>query len=246
MLRHAALPLALLAFTGCAAHVPMSETVIFHDARTTPAHTSIVGLGMSFTQTLTATDFAEAEAVRLFDETDPERGIYSSVAQENAGRQSKALYLSLYGLPGEPGLFALSLTVGSAIGTDATVRLYRRNYLTFAMSSTGGGQAIFQHRAFNSSHLGATLGLAYRVDRLPFYVDTRDTSDDGVTSSYWLIGPNASVPVTSFGPRTSILLRGDPDEAGRVSGGIRAMIYVGYAPEYDRIVASGGLSFGVF
>jgi len=115
---------------GCALHTPMSRTLTFHDNATQPAHRTYHGVGFAGTGTLTSTQFLRQEARRRFAD---EEAVASYIDPVSVDNRSLALYGSYYPDHG----FALSATLGTAVGIDATWQIWKRNYLTLSGSPGG-------------------------------------------------------------------------------------------------------------
>ncbi|PSQ81527.1 MAG: hypothetical protein BRD41_02310 [Bacteroidetes bacterium QS_1_63_11] len=222
--------IAGMLFGGCALHTPMSQTLMFHDdGSTQPSHRTSHGIGVVGTGTLSSTHFLRQEANRRFS---VDEAIDNEIEPANVDNRSYALYGSFYSDHG----FALSATLGTAIGVDATWKLWRRNYLTVE-GSPGGAQAFLSHRALNRSHLGVAVGTGYRYERKFFDVENRFEGDaPSQVPTYEVL------PVHSAGGRLSVVLR--PKLAA--PGVIRGILYAGYAPVFQRPVITFGITTGVF
>ncbi|MFB6274265.1 MAG: hypothetical protein ABEL51_15375 [Salinibacter sp.] len=217
---------------GCALHTPMSQTLMFHDeGRTHPAHRTSHGIGFVGTGTLSSTQFLRREAVRRFS---VEEAIDTDIDPVNLDNRSFALYGSFYSDHG----FALSATLGTAIGVDATWKLTNRNYLTIG-GSPGGVQAILSHRTLNRPYLGVAVGAGYRYERKFFDVDNLL---EGETPSGGLDPLDDVLPVHSAGGRLSVVLRPKP----KTPGVVRGVLYAGYAPAFQRPVVTFGVTAGIF
>lgn len=205
---------------GCAPHVPVSETVLFHDGTTLPTHTNGRGFGASGT---VAPALAPARA--LVHRTPPDQ----DRVQEDIinGRQAGGgFFVASYD---EEGRYALSATLGFPVaGLDATLKIRGRNYLTVGFSAPNQGQAFLQHRVFNSPRLGAAIGVGGRYEQYAFDGD--------------FIFAIETERVASVGSRVFGILR----EKGDTEGGIKFGVYAGYAPRLNRPVLSLTLTAGRF
>lgn len=214
--RFALLVLVAVAVSGCVAHVPVSESAMFHDPDTRPTSDRTWGVGVAGT---VAPTHGAARAERASD---------GSGDILNPRRLSGGPYLASFN---PEGRFGVSATLGAFVaGWDATVQLWRRNYLTAAVSVPGQGQVIVQHRAFNSPQLGAAVGLGGRYDALATEGDASfgvDLRSDGVYS---------------VGARGLALVRA----VGDTGGGLKLTTYVGYAPGVQRPVLNLSLTVGRF
>jgi hypothetical protein len=209
----------------------MSRTLTFHDNATQPAHRTCHGVGFAGTGTLTSTQFLRQEARRRFAD---EEAVASYIDPVSVDNRSLALYGSYYSDHG----FALSATLGTAVGIDATWQIWKRNYLTLS-GSPGGIQASLSHRAFNSSFLEIVVGTGYRYERKFF--DVENIFEREAPSS--LDFPTDSVlPVHSGGANVSVVLRPGPEAPGVVAG----RLYVGYAPAFQQPVVTFGITTGIF
>ncbi|MFB6231258.1 MAG: hypothetical protein ABEL04_08885 [Salinibacter sp.] len=223
------LGLALL-LGGCALHTPMSQTLMFHDdGATRPSHRTSHGIGFVGTGTLSSTRFLRREATRRFS---MEEAIDTDIDPANLDNRSYALYGSFYSDHG----FAFSVTLGTAVGADATWKLWKRNYLTIG-GSPGGVQAFLSHRTINRPRLGVAVGAGYRYERKFFDVETLFEGDaPSQVPTYEVL------PVHSAGGRFSIVLRPKPEAPGV----IRGVLYAGYAPVFRRPIVTFGVTTGIF
>ena len=217
---------------GCALHTPMSQTLMFHDDEAThPSHRTSHGIGFVGTGTLSSTQFLRREAVRRFSVED---AIDTEIDPANLDNRSYALYGGFYSDHG----FALSATLGTAIGVDATWKLWERNYLTIG-GSPGGTQAFLSHRTINRPRLGVAVGAGYRYERKFFVVENLSADE---APSGGLTGFDNVLPVHSAGGRFSLVLRPKPEAPGV----IRGVLYAGYAPAFRRPVVTFGVTTGIF
>ena len=215
---------------GCAVHTPMSQTLMFHDQEATqPAHRTSHGIGFVGTGTLTSTRFLRREATRRFSVAE---AIDNEIDPANPDNRSYALYGSFYSEHG----FPLSATLGTAVGIDATWKLWKRNYLTIG-GSPGGAQAFLSHRTINRPHVGVAVGPAYRYERKFFDVENLFEGDAPSQIPTYEV-----LPLHSAGGRFSIVLRPKPEAPGV----IRGVLYAGYAPLYRRPVVTFGITTGIF
>lgn len=226
--------MTLLFTSGCATHLPMSDSIMFHDrARTRPAHRTPIGLGVAMSQAVSSTDFLQNEAYRRWYVD----GASGRIEPINVGVRGEAFYVALY----NAGTFSLSGSFGpNVIGADMTAKLYGRNYVTASGSLWGGSQLIFQHRAFNSPALGAAVGLFYRQDRASFDVQLSQRYEEAPCEycerSFYVntIGGTATVV-------GRLVARGES-----APGPLRATLQLGYVPEYNRVVVRFGAAIGIF
>ncbi|MFO8232430.1 MAG: hypothetical protein R6U20_07170 [Longimonas sp.] len=146
----------------------------------------------------------------------------------NANRLSGGLYLSGYD---SEGRFGVGLTLGLfTLGVDATTQLWKRNYLTAALSIPGQAHVFLQHRTYNSPRLGAAVGVGYQRDAVALEGPTPLSVDLGAAR------------VHSFGIRGMSVLRAEGD----TGGGIKLSTYVGYAPAIQRPLFGLTLATGRF
>lgn len=218
-----AIALIVLFSGGCVSHIPISETVIFHDASTQPSHDRTSGFGFVGTYSPTkdlALDLAEREY--------PKWAYRKEDLVLNPNRLSGGGYFAGYD---SRGRFAVSATVGALVaGMDATAQVWKRNYLTASVSAPGQGQVFAQHRAYNSEQVGAAVGVGLR--RAAFTFDVPSECMCRIEST----------GVNSFGARGFAVLRA----AGDRGGGIRVGVYAGYMPELKRPTMSVTLTAGRF
>ena len=205
---------------GCATHVPVSESVLFHAGTTLPTHENNRGFGVTGT---IAPTLAPARTTVRQNRPERDRGQEDLI---NGRKGGAGLFVASYD---EQGRYAFSATLGFPVaGIDATIKIRRRNYLTLSVSGGGQGQAFFQHRAYNSPQFGAALGVGGRYEHYAFDGDYLfDIEETGV----------ASVGTRIFG-----ILR----EKGDTKGGIKFGAYAGYAPALKRPVVSLTLTAGRF
>jgi hypothetical protein len=225
--------LVLLALLpGCAVHVPMSQTLMFHeDGVTAPSHSTGFGVGLATTGRLTSTEHLQTAARQRFT---VEQAVDNLIDASNLEKESLGLYGSIYSEP----RFAISATLGGAVaGIDMTFKTWQRHYLTIGSSLRGGAQAFLQHRTVNSSYLGLALGAGYRYEHQLFDVETLYEGD-----APSLVPTYDAIPVHSVGARALLVLRPGPEAPGLVLG----TLYAGYAPEFRRAVVTFGISVGVF
>lgn len=215
---------------GCALHTPMSQTLMFHDdGHTHPSHRTSHGIGVVGTGTLSSTQFLRREATRRFS---VEEAIDNEIDPVNLDNRSYALYGSFYSDHG----FALSATLGTSVGVDATWKLWTRNYLTIG-GSPGGVQAFLSHRTVNRPRLGVAVGAGYRYERKFF--DVENLLEDDAPSQ---VPTFETLPVHSAGGRLSVVLRPEAEAPGV----IRGVLYAGYAPAFRRPVVTFGVTTGIF
>lgn len=204
---------------GCATHVPMSESVLFHDGETLPTHRNNVGFGVAATVAPTLTP------ARAVNDQHPD-GDRRQGQAINARRAGGGVFLASYD---EEGQYALSATLGYPVaGVDATAKIRGRNYLTIGYSAPRQAQAFLQHRVFNSPRIGAVVGVGGRYDRYAF----------GGSSILAIEAEH----VASIGTRIFGVFREKRD----TEGGIEFGTYVGYAPRINRPVVSLTLALGRF
>lgn len=217
---------ALLPFLGgCAGHVPVSEMVLFHDRATEPSHDGTLGSGAAFSFS-PARPIARALARREYPEAWNDGG---DDLLWNPNQVSGGGYLVLFD---EQGRYALSATAGlSLIGVDLTLKLWGRNYLTGAVSVPGQRQIYVQHRAFDSRHVGAALGLGYRREAYTFSLPTENA-----------LGHHEAQTADSFGARGFVLLRAEKS----LFGGFQVGTYAGYVPALAQPVLIVTLATGRF
>lgn len=226
------LVLLVLLLPGCAVHVPMSQTLMFHeDGVTEPSHPTGFGVGLATTGRLTSTEHLREAAQQRFA---VEEAVDNFIDPSNLGNESLGLYGSIYSDP----QFAISATLGGAVaGIDMTFKTWKRKYLTVSGSLRGGAQAFVQHRTINSPYLGLALGAGYRYEPQLFDVETLYEGDaPSQVPTY------KAIPVHSVGGRALLVLRPGPEAPGLVLG----TLYAGYAPEFRRAVVTFGISVGVF
>lgn len=224
----------VLVLSGCVTHMPMSDTVMFRDARrTSPVHETSFGIGAAVSQTISPTDYVHDGARRQWF---VEGASSLSFPSNNLGLQGTALYLGLY----DRGNFGLSGSFGpGTFGGDVTVKLYGPNYFTAGFSFFGGSQLMLQHRAFNSSLLGAAVGVYYRWDYASFRGGTR--GDDSMPAHYYRSGERWYT-IESVGVSTTVVARARSQDPGP----LKVTLFTGYAPEYNHMVVSFGAALGVF
>lgn len=215
---------------GCALHTPMSQTLMFHDDGTTlPSHRTSHGIGFVGTGSLSSTQFLRREATRRFS---VEEAVANDIDPANLDNRSYALYGGFYSDHG----FALSATLGTAVGVDATWKLRKRNYLTLG-GSPGGVQAFVSHRTVNRPHLGIAVGAGYRYERKFFDVETLFEGDAPSQVPTFKV-----LPLHSAGGRLSIVLR----PGAEAPGVIRGVLYAGYASAFQHPVITFGVTTGIF
>ena len=205
---------------GCAMHVPVSETILFHDGTTQPTHNTDLGFGVAGTVAPTLAPARTAVRQKYPGRERVQEGLLN-------GRQAGGgFFLASYD---EGDRYAFSAMLGFPVaGLDATLKIRGRNYLTLGYSALNQGQVFLLHRTVNSSLFGAAVGVGGRYERYAF------------GGSYGLAIETEHV--ASVGTRIFGLFRveGDP------GGGIRLGTYVGYAPELERPVVSLTLTMGEF
>lgn len=205
---------------GCAPHVPVSESVMFHHGTTLPTHTNESGFGVTGT---IAPTLAPARAVVpeiRSGREDRRPDLYN-------GRQAGAgVFVATYDREGH---FAVSGALGfPMMGLDATVQIRGRNYLTAGVSAPGQGQVFLQHRTFNRPRFGAAVGVGGRYTEYSFEGGSMFAID--------------TERAASVGARLFGLFR----EQGHTEGGLKFGTYVGYAPHLHRPVVSLTLTAGQF
>ena len=201
-------------------HVPVSESVLFHDETTLPTHENTRGFG--FAGTLSPTR-APARAVSRRAHPDRTRTREDLINGRQAGG---GLFLASYD---EQGRYAFAATLGfPVIGFDATLKIRGRNYLSVGYSGPGQVQAFLLHRTYNSSPFGAALGIGGRYEQYAYDGDFMFDID--------------TERVASIGGRGFVTLR----ENGDREGGIKAGMYAGYAPSLQSSVVSLTLTVGRF
>jgi hypothetical protein len=205
---------------GCAMHVPVSESVLFHDGATLPTHENTRGFG--FASTLAPTR-APARIVSRRAHPDRAREREDLVNGRKAGG---GLFFASYD---EQGRYAFAATLGVPVmGFDATLKIWDRNYITVGYSGPGQAQAFLLHRTFNSPALGAAVAIGGRYEE---YAHDGDFMFDIDTER-----------VASIGGRGFVTLREDGDR----EGGIKVGTYAGYAPRLQSLVVSLTLTAGRF
>lgn len=219
-----------LLLSGCALHTPMSRTLTFHDTMTEPSHRPSFGVGFVRMGTLTSNQFPRREARRRFGETNA----YTDIDFHNLDRNGFGLYGSYY----NEDKFAISATLGAAIGADATWKVSGRNYATLS-ASFGGIEAFWSHRVMNTTYLGVAAGMGYRLSRFPFDVTNRLPGEAPCVSGP---APDEVLSVHSGGGRVSMILRPGKEYPGPILG----HLYVGYAPAYRRPVIPFSVVAGIF
>lgn len=152
----------LLLLGGCVAHMPMSETVIFHDPATRYRHDARVGAGFAGTFSPTL-PWVSQEAGRRF----PDIAHRAHEVRVNPNRMSGGVYLSFFD---EDGRVAFSTTLGIlTAGVDMTAHLAERNYATLSYSMPDQFQAFLQHRVYNDPTFGFVAGAGYRRELFEFW-----------------------------------------------------------------------------
>lgn len=205
---------------GCAPHVPVSESVMFHDGATLPSHTNESGLGVAATLAPTR---APARAVTRASRSGREHRRKDLINGRQAGA---GLFGAWYDRDGH---YAVSGTLGIPMsGLDATLRIRGRNYVTVGVSVPGQGQAFLSHRTFNSPRFGAAVGVGGRYTQYA----AEGTSMLAIDTER----------VASIGARLFGLVR----EQGHTEGGVKFGTYAGYAPRLHRAVFSLTLTVGQF
>lgn len=203
----------------------MSESAMFRDPATPFPHDGKIGFGAVATH---ATARGAIEEVRSRDQR--------ASQNENTfiSTRSYGVYLSAF----DPkGRYAFSFTAGFPFGFDATRQLWKRNYLTAAVSITGVegtpplGQVYLQHRAFNSPFVAAAIGVGARHELLSYS-----------TPSENVFGGIQEVRVASIGVRGFAILRGG---RGRRSG-FKLGGYVGYMPNLHEAIIGATLTLGSY
>jgi hypothetical protein len=209
----------VLVTTGCLSHAPMSETVMFRDASTTPRHTSTAGIG------LTTTSAARKPA------PPPETGDARYLRASDADLPRIGTYIALYD---SKGAFAMSATGGIFVmGIDATLRLRPSVYLTGAVSPGGedllAGQAYLQHRLVNGRTGGLAVAAGYRREVMQTWVDGGLFATD-------------ETPFNVVGVRTHGLLR----VTDKNNIGLRMSLFGGLTTETREAVVTVSFTAGGF
>lgn len=209
----------LLLGGGCATHVPVSESVLFHDGATLPTHENTRGFG--FGGTLAPTRAPARIAVRRTQDQDRRR-----VDLVNGHQAGGGFFLASYD---EQGRYAFAATLGFPLaGVDGTLKIRGRNYLTVGYSFPGQAQAFLLHRTMNSPLFGAAVGIGGRLNTYSYGGDAPLSIE--------------ATGVLSAGIRGFVTLR----EKGHTEGGIKFGTYVGYAPKLKQPVLSITLTAGRF
>ena len=206
---------------GCVTHSPVSESIMFHDAATSPAHERNFGVGVVATYA-PARGVAAALAEREYPRENSSQPLREDLAI-NPNRLSAGLYFVSFG---ETGRLGIALTAGLLVaGIDATAKLWGRNYATVALSA-GAQQVFVQRRTYNSPRVGAAVGFGYRREMFLFN------------------GPGnmafTSLDIDSFGIRGFVLHRSD-DASGQA---IKLGTYIGFIPSLDRPIVGVTLTAG--
>ena len=229
--RHAGLQLVLLSMaavlSGCVAHTPMSEMVMFRDPATPVRHEGSVSVGLMYSVSATYKP-TEAWYKKDFPQFADRR--------EPVGRVGTG---GLYGsIVGKEGKLGVSFFLGPNPGMDATAKVFRRNYVTVGMTgykrdfgSSGIFQAYLQHRAINRGAFAAAVGVGGRHEILMV--------SEGCEN---LMGCWYDTRVASVGVRGFALLR-SPNSART---GFKLSGYVGYIPYVDQPIASVSVTAGGF
>lgn len=200
-------------------HVPVSESILFHDGATLPTYTNDRGFGVAGTVSPTRSPARTLARQKYPDQRRRQEYLF------NAYQIGGGLYVASYD---ERGRFGFSATLGFlAAGLDATVQIRGRNYLTAGYSAPDQGQVFLQHRAVNSPRLGIAVGLGGRYNTYGFNDSYFDIETEGVVS---------------VGIRSYSILRAKGD----TEGGIKLGTYTGYAPRLERPVFSLTLTLGQF
>jgi len=208
------LPLGLASVSGCVSHAPVSETVMFHAAQTSPRHANKRGVGVAVTHSPTpetprgeCDDCARINGLPL-----------------NARQNSVGIYRAGY----DPkGRWAVGATAGVfVLGLDGTVRLTNRNYVVVGASLGGSAQAWAMHRALNVPRAGAAVGAGFW--------QTGYTFDD---ECYCF----PQVSVRNVGVRATALVARPPNDPSRA---FRVNATLGYAPSLGRTTLQVGLVMG--
>ena len=211
--------LIVLITTGCLSHAPMSETVMFRDASSTPRHTSTAGIG------LTTTSAARKPA------PPPETGEDRYLRASDANLPRIGTYIALYD---SKGAFAMSATGGIFVmGIDATLRLTPSVYLTGAVGPGGdelvAGQAYLQRRLVNGRKVGLAVAAGYRREVMQTWVDGGFFATD-------------ETPFNVVGVRTHGLLR----VTDRNNIGLRMGLFGGVTTETREAVVTVSFTAGGF
>ncbi len=224
--------LALL--PGCAMHVPMSDTLVFHEA-SYPTKYKFP------TNRRNGWGVAAAESFRpqgVLLESAKERWIgegalVADIEPANSYARGGGFYLSHYSKRG----FALSATLGIAMaGVDATVNMSRGYFLTASFSLAGGQAILLQRRIVKSRWGDMAIGVMYQRHYAIYDVDVRYREEPPAEYRY-----NGFL-VSSIGIQHTLVGR-SPDGS---LGPIRLTGYAGYAPEFKQPVASISMVFGAF
>lgn len=220
-----------LMLSGCAMHAPMSEMVMFRNKGQAHARPSApFGAGVSRVQALPVEVARVERAVRVRRGLDPRL----IVSPEPTRRVDFSLHASLYERRGRG---AISVALGSAMGTDLTLRLVPPLYVTLGTTGDGGQQAIIQAPLLDARRAGAAVGLYGRRELYAY--DVTDPSDDTPPSLY---NPPSTLPVYHAGARAVITV--GPDRTNGPT--LYANGHIGYAPALQRPVASFGIALGGF
>jgi len=211
--------LIVIATSGCLGHAPMSETVMFRDASTTPRHTSTAGIGLTTTSAALVpappAETGEARYIRASDTDLPRIGTY----------------LALYD---SKGAFAMSATGGVFVaGIDATLRLTPSVYATGALGpgeESATGQVYLQHRVLNGRSGGAAVAVGYRREVLQTWAESGGIFDTDAT------------PLDIVGLRTHGLLR----FTDKNNIGLRVGVFGGLTTETRDAVVTVSFTAGGF
>ena len=200
--------LLAVAIAGCVSHSPVSELLIFHDVATTPSSENSSGFGM-------AVSMQPLNPARNISEAIHE-GTGKNYADNpyNSYRLSAGFYAARFD---EKGDFAIATTFGVMVaGIDATAKLWRRNYLSVGVSAPRQMHLGLMHRTYNSTRLGAAVGLAYKREVYAF------------PTGCYCYGADESI--NTAGGRAFLVYR--PDRNG--GSGMKVGLYAGYAPQLSR------------
>lgn len=224
--------LGLFLLSGCLAHHPASEALIFHEPRTSgPAHTRGVGAGLA----LVGQDYHRAAR-------DLAREVRDHFSTDLAPRLGGGFYLVEY-RPSKA--FSYSATLGLFTGgIDATFRVRRSFYLTTAVSLPLQPQATLLFYGANTRDLGWAFGPSYRymTVALSEACDVERQTASCFPGSRFSVPPSVDHSLHLWGLRNVLVLR----EQGTTDGGLRLSIHLGYSPRLDEMVASFGLGVGAF
>lgn len=152
--------LAVVLFTACASHAPMSEMVMFTpkkvkvESANNPDSLSVYYSKYSFAISLEKSVMSYAQ-LRNYSKRE-----FNDSEIDDSGKLPTISLNSIFMNPGNDFL-AFNVAMFPSIGIDATVRVSKNNYFTLGHTAWGGQQVILQRRMHYNQKSGSSLGIFY-------------------------------------------------------------------------------------